>query len=145
MEDFQLATTLDKAIEILKNDNFDPSKSIILEKDPKIEKENELLNSKITAAEFNNSKITIEADVGKEAIVVVSDSFYPGWKAKVDGENTEIFAANINSKAVIVPRGKHKIEFSYRPKNIEYSAPTSVISLVISSLILLKTRRRSLT
>ncbi len=59
----------------------------------------------------NRLLLSIQADV--PGWVVVSDTWYPGWRAYIDGEPTEIVRANYLFRAVEVPAGKHQIEFVY--------------------------------
>lgn len=51
----------------------------------------------------------------KGAWVLVSFSYLPGWEARIDGEVASIHAANYLLQAVYVPKGIHKVAFSYRP------------------------------
>ncbi|HJQ82799.1 MAG TPA: YfhO family protein, partial [Candidatus Binatia bacterium] len=52
----------------------------------------------------------------RAGLVVVADSFYPGWEARVDDRPTPIFPANVMFRAVAVPAGTHTITFRYRPR-----------------------------
>ena len=45
--------------------------------------------------------------------LVYSDSNLPNWEAYIDGERTQISAANFIYKAVFVPQGEHEVEFRY--------------------------------
>jgi uncharacterized membrane protein YfhO len=48
-------------------------------------------------------------------MLFVSDLFYPGWKAYLDGKKTNIYTANYAFRAIEVPVGKHEVKFVYRP------------------------------
>ena len=50
-------------------------------------------------------------------LLVLADSYYPGWKALIDNKETEIFPANLNQRAIILPAGKHTVRFEYKPVN----------------------------
>jgi hypothetical protein len=60
-------------------------------------------------------ELRLRVDARGNAVVVVSDQLYPGWKATVDGEETEIRPANLAMRAVVVPDGEHELVFRYRP------------------------------
>src|SRR5690606_12671594 len=59
---------------------------------------------------------------------------HTGWKALVDGKETKIYRANHGFRGIVVPEGKHKIEFTYLPESWVLSKN---LSLIFSSLIML--------
>ncbi len=66
-----------------------------------------------------------------------TNSFYPGWVARIDGMEKPIEAANVNFMAVYVPAGNHRIEFSYEPKTFWVCFLLAVFThLVIIGIVL---------
>src|SRR3954470_24892408 len=60
--------------------------------------------------------VTVRADVDNgRALVVLADTFFPGWKATVDGEDVPIVRTDHLLRGVVVGRGAHVIEFRYAP------------------------------
>jgi hypothetical protein len=49
--------------------------------------------------------------------VVVNETWYPGWRARVDGAEAPVYRANALVRAVLVERGDHRIEMSFRPRD----------------------------
>ena len=43
----------------------------------------------------------------------MSDAYYPGWKAKIDGKNANVFPAQVLGKAIYVPSGEKTIEIYF--------------------------------
>jgi uncharacterized membrane protein YfhO len=65
----------------------------------------------------------------------LGDTFYPnGWQAYIDGSETEIYRANHNFRGIVVPQGKHKIEFVYSPASFVIS---KYLALILSSLTII--------
>ena len=60
-------------------------------------------------------KLTLELKVSENGWLMVSDTWYPGWKAYIDSEVAPIFRADLVFRAVYVESGVHKIEFIYFP------------------------------
>ncbi|KXK10535.1 MAG: Bacterial membrane protein YfhO [Microgenomates bacterium OLB23] len=55
-----------------------------------------------------HTRITLTTNTVSTAILVLSDLYYPGWKAYVDNKETAIFAANLSQRAIVVPKGSKK-------------------------------------
>ena len=85
---------------------------------------------KILIMEKTKNYLKTKVDSNNPAILVYSDSIYPGWKAKIDGRPTKIYAANINSKSVFVDGGNHIVEFFYFPKLFYIGVTISLLGLV---------------
>ena len=64
----------------------------------------------------STDKVVIHARMSCQGMVVLSDVFFPGWRAEVDGHvMTPIYEVNEAMRGVIVPRGDHIITMRYRP------------------------------
>jgi hypothetical protein len=57
----------------------------------------------------------LTAVVRHPAYLVLSDAYYPGWTAAVDGRPAPIYSANLALRAVRLEPGRHRVEFRYRP------------------------------
>jgi len=117
-----------KAQEYLKeNPDFDLRNTVILERELPAE-ESSLLESPAGSAEIlslDANKVTIKTDSDVASLLVLTDVYYPRWKAFVDGKETEIYRADGLVRAVFVPAGSHIIEFSYMPESF-------IIGLLVS-------------
>jgi uncharacterized membrane protein YfhO len=51
-------------------------------------------------------------------MVIVSEAWFPGWKATVDGQATPIYEAYGFLRGVVVPRGRHRVEMRYQPASV---------------------------
>jgi hypothetical protein len=66
--------------------------------------------------EFKSRSVTLKTYTARQALLVVSEVYYPaGWKAYVDGAETEIFKTNSILRSVVVPAGTHEVVFKYQP------------------------------
>jgi hypothetical protein len=65
---------------------------------------------------FQSRKIVISASTPHPALLVVSEVYYPaGWKASVDGRETEIYRTNSVLRSVLVPAGTHEVTMTFDP------------------------------
>jgi len=79
----------------------------------------------------SDTSVTLVVRARARGQLVLLDSFYPGWRAEVDGRNTEIRPANAAFRAVPVGPGLHEVRFSYRPTSVIAGGAISLVALVI--------------
>ncbi|MBI5741575.1 MAG: YfhO family protein [Nitrospirae bacterium] len=80
-----------------------------------------------------------------EGFVVLSDRFYPGWEARIDGTRTTIYRTNSVFRGVIVPEGDHTIVFEYVPRLIYAAMAFSGALLAGMLFVIFRSDRSSLT
>jgi hypothetical protein len=96
--------------------------------------------------EPGNMQLSFKAE--DAGYVVISNVWYPGWKAELDGQPTEVIRANYLFTAVSVPAGNHELRLEYRPASFFVGAMVSFISIIgvlIATLIVFKKRRKQET
>jgi len=62
---------------------------------------------------YSYNQVTIECEASKPGFLILTDSFYPGWEATVDGQPERIYRADHVFRAVFVPAGRHIVEFRF--------------------------------
>jgi hypothetical protein len=73
--------------------------------------------------------------------LVLSDTYFPGWQATVDGRPVRILRANYLIRAVPLAPGAHRVVFTYRPWPWRIGASASLVSLLLVPMVLLLRRR----
>ncbi|MGQ9603687.1 MAG: YfhO family protein [bacterium] len=76
-------------------------------------------------------KIDVESDASKQCYLVISEAWYPSWKAYIDGKKVELLRANYAFQAVEVPAGKHKVELIFEPESLKLGILLSIAGLVL--------------
>lgn len=79
-----------------------------------------------TITNYEPDRVDIETNVDASGWLVLSDRFYPGWSARVDGRPAKIYKANVLVRAVRLGPGKHKIDFRFAPRSLAIGAAISV-------------------
>jgi hypothetical protein len=93
---------------------------------------------------YSSNQVEIEAEAQMKQTLVLLDSFYPGWRATVDGKQVPLFGANFVYRAIDLAPGKHRIVFSYHPSSFYYGLSISLLTLTAWLAILLAHAARSL-
>jgi uncharacterized membrane protein YfhO len=62
---------------------------------------------------YTPNEIVIKTSSNSTALLFLSDNYYPGWKASVNGKNSKIYRADYSFRAVIVPKGDSVVEFLF--------------------------------
>ena len=94
---------------------------------------------------YEPARIDITVRAAAPALLVLSDLFYPGWEATVDGRPAEILRANYVMRAVAIPKGAHEVRFLYRPASFRAGVAASAVGCLAVALLIswrLWTRRR---
>jgi len=66
----------------------------------------------VEITKYSANEVRLSVDNDEEGFLVLTDTYYPTWKAEVDGVPTEIFIANYNFRGVIVPAGSKEVIFT---------------------------------
>jgi hypothetical protein len=72
--------------------------------------------------------VEIDATLAVPGLVVLADTYYPGWTATVDGAPAPILATNHLFRGVPAPAGAHRIRFAYRPRSLALGAALSLLT-----------------
>ncbi|HMY75085.1 MAG TPA: YfhO family protein, partial [Blastocatellia bacterium] len=71
---------------------------------------------------YTPHRIDVAVDGINNGLLVLSEIFYDGWEARVDGEPTKIYRTDYTLRGVVVPAGNHRVEFVYRPRSFRLGA-----------------------
>lgn len=126
----KIAADRTKAIEEILKDDFDPYHSVVLEKAAQVSVMDRA-GGKVLDMSYegpNTIRVTARSLGG---YLVLLDSFYPGWRVIVDGQERELLRANGLFKSVFLEPGPHHIVFTYQPASFAWGARISLVSLCL--------------
>jgi hypothetical protein len=89
--------------------------------------------SRIAITRETQDELVIEATSSSDGFLLLADTYYPGWRAELDGRPVPIHRANLSVRAVQLPKGTHAVRFTYEPPGF---ARGRAISAVAVSLLL---------
>jgi hypothetical protein len=131
----------------LTNRTFDPRKMVMLPPSVRtaLPASNEVAAA-VTPIRATTGLLEAEVNASAPTLVVIAQSFYPAWRATVDGVNTPLLRANLAFQAVPIPVGQHHVRLVYADAMFRIGAVISVGSLVLCGLAwwrLRKAQRRN--
>lgn len=87
-------------------------------------------NESVKIIRYEPERVTLTVTAERRAYVVLADTWYPGWVARVDDGPAPIVRAYHTFRAVMVDAGTHTVEFEYRPISLYIGAGISGATLI---------------
>ena len=127
----------------IQNPTFDYRTTAILEKEPATPLPPVAPQPKWEAriTNYENNTIVMEATTERDGLLVLSEIYYPGWKAYVDGVETEIYRTNYNLRSLLVTAGSHRVEVRFEPATFRNGMWISLATLLVCALGIVATRK----
>jgi len=149
VQGFRKASNYTEAQQMLTQSNFDPRSEVTIE-DPAGELEplgepqgQEPAQSQVQVTRYEPNIVVVDVQTEKPALLVLTDTYYPGWRAEVNGKPTTVYRADGLFRAVRIEPGQHTVTFSYLPDSFFAGIAASIITMVgLAHYYLKLTRRR---
>ncbi|HSR32578.1 MAG TPA: YfhO family protein, partial [Anaerolineae bacterium] len=141
-----VATDHEDAWQRLHQAGLDPATTVVLEGGRPLDVQPDA-QAEARVVSYDANALEIDVNTESEGYLVLSDPFYPGWKAELDGRPAEILRANYAFRAVAVPAGTHRVTMAFRPGSWIAGLGTSILTILIllglAGLCLLRRSRSS--
>ena len=126
---------LDQGRALLMGPQFNLERDVVLEGPGILAETNTTspLEGNVRVDNYDHQDVALTVRASRPAWLVTSDTWYPGWEARVDGVTTPIYPANLSGRAILVPAGTHQVRFTYTPT----SYVTGWMLLALGTLILI--------
>ncbi|MDP4200834.1 MAG: YfhO family protein [Bacteroidota bacterium] len=135
-----------QALTRLKQDsNFDYRNTILLEEQPTSAIGPADAAGVATVSKYGDNEITVSVTTGANAMLFLSEIYYPAWNAYLDGKPVKLYRAFTSLRAVEVPKGVHTVTLRYESQAFARGSWITIATLVLSlgALGFLKLRKRS--
>ena len=86
-------------------------------------------------------EVVIEVDAPAGGWLELMDTNYPGWVARIDGQDTPLYTADGAFRAVHVDQGKHKVLFLFRPAGFYFGLLFSILVLLFVLILVIRRKR----
>ena len=125
---------------------FSPQDMALVEKPLTLQSKPTGFSAQAIVTRENATSIDLTTNANAPAFLVLSDIYYPGWKATVDGQPAQIFQTDYVLRGIVVPSGgQHTIRFYFCPTSFYLGLALTIftIILLIGLVIFLKRRQRT--
>jgi hypothetical protein len=143
----EIVPSVEAQLRRLKDQTFDPNKSVILPEMParvrgaaETTKEPFQARAEIIESGINHVKLRTESSAA--AVLVISQTHYPGWRASVDGDKMDVVPTNLTLTGVPVPAGAHEVRVVFEPLSFRVGLALSILSIIILLATLVAGRKR---
>ncbi len=104
----------------MRTGRLDTDNILVLHEDPAWDREQKSEPSRsknpiIRVSDYLPYRVTLEVDTPRRGFVFLSDAFFPGWRAYLDGRPARMMRSWVAFRAVPVRQGRFRLEFRYEP------------------------------
>jgi len=117
-----------RALALVAGPGFDPRQVVVLSQAPGIPMGSGVRGqARVTA--YSPERIEVAATLDGNGVLVLSEVYYPGWRAFVDGREDRLLLADFALRAVALPAGEHRVVLVYDPWTFKAGVLLSLASL----------------
>ncbi len=127
----------DDILNKLASEDFNPSREVILEGGPAIipgprPTTYNIKDEKVEIVKYSPNEVMLEVATNTPKFLILSDQYYPGWKAYIDAKETRIYRADLVLRAVYLENpGVHVVRFLFVPFSFRIGATITIFTMII--------------
>ena len=133
--DIRVIVDQQEIVNLLLAEGTDINKTVVVEKDLGFSGEFDKLTYRLGDVSYSPNEIQLNYQSDADGVLVLTDNYYPGWKAYLDGNEKEIIRADFSFRGVEAPAGSHSVIFKYQPVSYKIGLIVTTISLSVVFLI----------
>jgi len=133
-----------ETLQLLNSGAVDPRRTALLERPPPdLARPDDVSADRAQIKTYEADRIRLRTSTGASGLLVLSEAYFPAWKAYVDGRPVPLYVADHVLRAVPVPAGAHTVELRYESWSLRVGMAISLISyLALIALAVARARRR---
>ena len=87
----------------------------------------------VRVVSYQPTEVRLETETAMPAFLVAAESYYPGWRASIDGRPTRLYAADAGFRGIRIPAGRHAVEMRFIPGTLYWAAGMSFLALLAAA------------
>jgi hypothetical protein len=121
-------------LERLTSADFDPRRTVLLEAGCPAPTASWARGVPVALERDAPERLRAVVELDEPGFLVLSDTWDPGWRARVDDRSAEILRANFAFRAVALPAGRHVVELRYAPASFRRGVALAGAALALGAL-----------
>jgi hypothetical protein len=97
----------------------------------------------VAVVRYEPQRVELRARLDHPGLVILADTYYPGWRLTIDGRPSPIWRANRMMRGAAVPAGEHTLIYTYEPLSFRIGAFGSTVGLIVLLALPWASRQRS--
>jgi hypothetical protein len=135
VSDYIVKTNRDDMLSEIFQKKIDLKNTAILEENTSLKLGNDE-NSIVKLLKYEPQRVSFSVNSSENMLLVLSDTYFPGWTADIDEKGAKIHRANYTFRAVEIPKGKHTVTFTYSPSSLLLGFWISALSIFCIILLM---------
>jgi hypothetical protein len=134
----------DDVLPLLASRTIDPRQTAVVETAVSGLAASDSARDQVTTTLYEPERIRLDVDSASGGLVVLSEMSYPGWHVYVDGKRADALEVDYLLRGVVVPAGKHVVEWRFESRSLTIGTLISVLTVLglIGACIATTVRRR---
>ncbi len=124
------------SIDVMADQLFDPEKSAVVVGLADGTTPNEG-RGVVEVLNYEQESVHISVTSEGGGLLVLTDAYYPGWRATVDGEQSTIYQTDGYFRGVLVPPGQHLVEYRFEPGSLTFGVAMTALGLLFLLILLI--------
>ncbi len=85
---------------------------------------------------YSNNAMTLDVDTDHDGLLILSEIYYPGWRATVDGRETKIYRTDYNLRGMFIDSGRHEVALMFSPSSFATGGLITIASLLLCGVVI---------
>ncbi len=128
VSDYEIPNSDEDIIKKMFSNETDLRRKVFLEKQTNFTLDN--VTGDALIENYTPNSVKIKTNSQGNNLLFLSDNFYPGWNAYIDGVKGSVYRADYTFRAVYVPKGEHEVVFKYEPNSVKIGIVITILSLI---------------
>jgi len=119
-----------RALQRIASPRFNPSQQAVVSMPLPFALDARASQGNVVVTRYAPEKLVMDMNAPADGLLVVSENFYPGWRATVDANPVDILRADVTLRAIPVRAGQHHVEIWYDPLSFKVGAGISGLTIL---------------